>query len=527
MFSPFAFIQVPQVNGATYTDPDAQAFITAAGITDSTQQSAINQLVLGLKTDSIWTKMNALYPFVGGTATTHKFNLKDPRDLDAAYRIQFNGGMTHDANGIQGDGYSAYGNTFAAMNTVAIPNRLNHWSLYNRTISSNYTYNGIFDFSSGIRLFGLGAGPPGNNVILGLQDFSFLGDIPKDAFTNGTVTSNSTANFYRNGSLVAGGTPNSMTAQENYYIAAANQGGGSIGYYSNANIAFASLGGALTATDAANFYTRVQAFQTTLGRHLGTPITLAPITSAPSSNDPDAQAFITAAGISNATQQSAINTLVLDLKAYSIWTKMTAIYPFVGGTATTHKFNLKNPQDTDTARRIQFVGGWTHDANGIQGDTSSTYANTFIAYNTGELPSNNNHWSIYQTTVGTSAYSGIYEGGVMIGFSTGFGKYVGVQNFAYSGAPESTGFWNGTVTNSANGVLYKNGTSVYTTTGIYGIGSSAYQYVIGGFNNSGTIYPGGTTRFAFASLGIALTGTDAANLYTAIQAFQTTLGRQL
>ena len=50
--------------------------------------------------------------------------------------------------------------------------------------------------------------------------------------------------------------------------------------------------------------------------------------------DPDAQAFITAAGITNPTQQAAINTLVVDLKGYNVWTKMKALYPFVGGTAS-------------------------------------------------------------------------------------------------------------------------------------------------------------------------------------------------
>ena len=59
--------------------------------------------------------------------------------------------------------------------------------------------------------------------------------------------------------------------------------------------------------------------------------------------DPDAQAFLTAAGITDATITSAINTLVVDLKGYNIWTKMKAVYPFVGGTAAAHKFNLKNP----------------------------------------------------------------------------------------------------------------------------------------------------------------------------------------
>ena len=52
--------------------------------------------------------MKALYPFVGGTATSHKFNLKDPRDLDAAFRLQFNGGWTHNSNGVTPNGTNGY-----------------------------------------------------------------------------------------------------------------------------------------------------------------------------------------------------------------------------------------------------------------------------------------------------------------------------------------------------------------------------------------------------------------------------------
>ena len=42
--------------GGAGTDADAQAFITAAAITDATQQSAINTLVVDLNTYGIWTK---------------------------------------------------------------------------------------------------------------------------------------------------------------------------------------------------------------------------------------------------------------------------------------------------------------------------------------------------------------------------------------------------------------------------------------------------------------------------------------
>ena len=101
---------IPSSGGSV--DPDAQAFITAAGITDPTQQSAINTLVVGLKADNLWTSMQAIYPFVGGTASSHKYNLKDPRDLDAAKRLVFNGGWTHNADGITGNGVNTYAETF-------------------------------------------------------------------------------------------------------------------------------------------------------------------------------------------------------------------------------------------------------------------------------------------------------------------------------------------------------------------------------------------------------------------------------
>ena len=61
--------------GGGGTDPDAQAFITATGIS-GTNATATNQLVLDLKSANIWTKMKAVYPMVGGTSTTCKFNLK-------------------------------------------------------------------------------------------------------------------------------------------------------------------------------------------------------------------------------------------------------------------------------------------------------------------------------------------------------------------------------------------------------------------------------------------------------------------
>jgi hypothetical protein len=93
-------------------DPDAQAFFTASGLTGATNLNAINQLVLDLKGYGIWTKMKAIYPMVGGTAALHKWNLKDPQDLDAAFRLVFNGGWTHSATGALPNGTNGWADTF-------------------------------------------------------------------------------------------------------------------------------------------------------------------------------------------------------------------------------------------------------------------------------------------------------------------------------------------------------------------------------------------------------------------------------
>ena len=67
----------------------ATVFLLATGITDSTQVSAINYLVNELKAKGIWDKLDVIYPFIGGTAFTHKFNLKNPVDSNLANRINF------------------------------------------------------------------------------------------------------------------------------------------------------------------------------------------------------------------------------------------------------------------------------------------------------------------------------------------------------------------------------------------------------------------------------------------------------
>jgi hypothetical protein len=252
-------------------DADAIAFISAASITNTTQRNAINTLVTDLKAASIWTKMQAIYPFVGGSATSHKFNLKDPRDLDSAYRIVFYGGWTHNSDGIQADGSTGYADTFAAAGSSAIPNRANHWSSYIKQLPSQTRYTGIFDYPSTFSVFGYYAGQF-TNWFMGLQSFAGTGISCQTGFINGTVTSSTNGVLYYNGSSIysVGSVGFPLTSFQNaytYYLGAYNYAQ-SPSSYNDQRVSFASLGNSLTATDAANLYTAVQKFQTSLGRQV-------------------------------------------------------------------------------------------------------------------------------------------------------------------------------------------------------------------------------------------------------------------
>jgi hypothetical protein len=97
----------------------------------------------------------------------------------------------------------------------------------------------------------------------------------------------------------------------------------------------------------------------------------------------------------------ALNTFVTGLKANNIWSKMSAIYPLVGGNATDHRLNLVNPN----SYRINYYGGWTHNANGITGNGTNTYGDTTFAPS-GTLGINSTHFALYSRTGGGGGTTG-------------------------------------------------------------------------------------------------------------------------
>lgn len=272
------------------TDSDVLAFIAASGITDNTQKSAVNTLVTSLKGYSLWSNLNAIYPFVGGTASTHKWNLKDPRDLNAAYRLSFSGGWTHSSNGITGNASNTYADTFFSNFTT--PVRALGVYTRNTTATTNGVYIGQMETLNTTDPEGTQAFSEVMIQDNGAQMSSDISQGPNTGFVNNTNKSGfytissgsltSQTSTYKNGTL---NSTTSVTPVANSLVDRAitigalrsvsstdgifDPGSDSIVQYTNQNIAFAFIGTTfLSAAQMSNLYTAVQAYQTTLGRQV-------------------------------------------------------------------------------------------------------------------------------------------------------------------------------------------------------------------------------------------------------------------
>ena len=258
--------------------------------------------------------------------------------------------------------------------------------------------------------------------------------------------------------------------------------------------------------------------------------------------DIDAQAFITAASITNTSQQSAVNKLVSTLKTYNLWTKMKAVYPFVGGNATSHSYNLINP----TVYGLSFSGGWTHSSTGALPNGTTGYANTNLNLSTSGLVNTNFAHSTYiRTSAGTGYPGGVYTPVLMGGW---FESYVLLWTPTSTPANTKISTWmantgseqlQGTVTETKGLILgnrpsssnvftlHKNGTRVSTSASFSVRNFPTLNYYIGAYNNNGTVSGFDTREVAFYHIGTGLSDSDVANLYYTIQQFQTDLGRQV
>lgn len=247
----------------TGVDPDAASFLTRAGITDPAQQGAINELVLQLKNAGVWTSLLALYPYVGGTAAAHSHNL-----LSSSYQITWSGAVTHNANGITGDGSTGYGNTGLKPSDIGTNGGI---SVYMRSAPSgdNNAPAGVDNNADNFygfifnQAFNHRYGRYGNTALA--QIFQ----APPPGLHSINRTSSTALRLDFNGVSVAtdGTTVSAPALALNFFVLAQNNNGNPF-LNTEENDAMTAFHQGLTQGQSSALYTAIQAYQTSLGRQV-------------------------------------------------------------------------------------------------------------------------------------------------------------------------------------------------------------------------------------------------------------------
>jgi len=215
----------------------------------------VDYIVSNMKAIGTWSLCSAVYGFVGGTAASHKWNWKDLRDVDAAFRLTFPNGATHNANGISTNGTNQYLET--NFNVSTLTTRDNHLSIYLKSVNASTTHHIIGASNSSIST---------SQILLisrtGVSTFLSSSNSNYQAFNSNQTNltgylvgnSNSTNIFlYKNGTEITGGrVVGSSTVFPNLtlVISASKNTVSGVVQHSAITTPFSTIGAGLTDTQA-------------------------------------------------------------------------------------------------------------------------------------------------------------------------------------------------------------------------------------------------------------------------------------
>jgi hypothetical protein len=254
-------------------DPDAVAYlnaiITTGGTLNATISAATNTLFVDLKSNGLYSKIDAMYPLIGGTANSSMFNAKNPIDDNSAFRLTYNGGgFTYsNATGMAvPNGATIYCDTYYnPTNETTASNQ--HISVYTSTnVTAPIPFIGSFDGNE------VGIYPNFNNGGLFYPTIRANGQPYRGASqstqrgigyfiatTDGTNVIGS-----KNGVVVVNAAQSPALTNLNHYLGNTN---GNLSSGNAGTARFATIGKALTTGELTTLSNIVNAFQTALGRN--------------------------------------------------------------------------------------------------------------------------------------------------------------------------------------------------------------------------------------------------------------------
>jgi hypothetical protein len=243
-------------------DASAQAYFTAnsAYITSTADKNAINTFYLGCKSDGFYTKIKGMWLLNWGAAAGCKWNLVNPLDLDAAYRIVWNGGWVFSSSGATPNGVNAWANTFlVSQGTLGLNST--SFGVYSRTdvdrlapSIGNVTGGATGEASLWLRYQ--------NSLIARINTSAFIN--PANPDSRGLILVNR-INSTQVTVQIRGTQTTFTNASQNTYTAPFQLGGVNPNFFDTKQQTFAYVSDGLTSTEMTNFQSRVQTLMTYFG----------------------------------------------------------------------------------------------------------------------------------------------------------------------------------------------------------------------------------------------------------------------
>lgn len=252
--------QVLDANSNTY-------LINSTNDGNATFVSAINQFVIDLKTNSLWTKMSRVYPFLGGTSA------KCATDLVTGSNGTFSGTFTYSANGPLPNGTNAFFNTgLNATTLTANNNHLSFDSFTNNAVAIDYDMGASTNPASAIDNLDLFLRRSGDTC--GFDSGTFPNGRVSSTTTNsaayfvGSIVANNDRRLYRNANQlnISTTTFNQVLPNYNITIFGLQKNLGGTDYYGSKGAKLATIGSGLTAAEVSTLQTIRSTFQTAVSR---------------------------------------------------------------------------------------------------------------------------------------------------------------------------------------------------------------------------------------------------------------------
>ena len=244
-------------------------------------------------------------------------------------------------------------------------------------------------------------------------------------------------------------------------------------------------------------------------------------------------AVVTAGGTVNFTMSAATNTFYSTIRSAGILSKMYRMYPYIGGTANSHAVEGVNP----SVNSGTFNGGWTHSVSGATPNGTNGYM-TQSPTIAPSISSTFGFGTYVNEPSGVKTIMGSYsqpDGGGPIGFAAitlsttnpsiwSAGSNDNLANVGALTSVRTQGYFAVSRINDTSIVTKQNTDTLNVTINKI---LDTQEQLIGARSDNGVPSDFFNKRLAFVFQAQNLSSAELDTLYTAVQTYQTSLGRQV